>query len=200
MIKNENYIRKAQALIPSLYYVKETPVSCLEYGKKLCMLIRNKNLEAVCSERKERMFSAAKKTFWDSSRQVFTSGQTRQVSTSSQIWMILAEVIQGQEAAELLDRVSDCPILMVTPYMHHFYVQALLLSGELQKAMQHLKCYWGGMICAGADTFWELYNPENEEESPYGSACINSYCHAWSCTPAWLLREMYGPEVNTNET
>ena len=41
----------------------------------------------------------------------------------------------------------------------------------------------------GADTFWELYNPENPDESPYGGTIVNSYCHAWSCGPACFLRK-----------
>ena len=49
---------------------------------------------------------------------------------------------------------------------------------------------WGGMLDQGADTFWELYNPENPTESPYGSDMVNSYCHAWSCTPTYILREL----------
>lgn len=165
-------------------------IYCLEFGEILCKLIHDKEQGLLCTYRKEQMISAARKTFWDSRQQVFISGPARQVSYASQVWMILARVVQGQEAAELLDRVSGCPISMVTPYMHHFYVQALLLADEREKAIQHLKRYWGGMIQAGADTFWELYNPENEAESPYGSASINSYCHAWSCSPAYLLREM----------
>jgi alpha-L-rhamnosidase len=52
-----------------------------------------------------------------------------------------------------------------------------------------MKTYWGGMIQDGADTFWELYNPQNKEFSPYGSHLINSYCHAWSCTPTYLKRK-----------
>ena len=47
------------------------------------------------------------------------------------------------------------------------------------------------MIHDGADTFWELYNPYNREESPYGSSMVNSYCHAWSCTPTYFLRKFY---------
>ena len=31
-------------------------------------------------------------------------------------------------------------------------------------------------------------NPANPDESPYGSPIVNSYCHAWSCTPAYFLR------------
>jgi len=54
----------------------------------------------------------------------------------------------------------------------------------------HVLCtYWGGMLEEGADTFWELHNPENPNESPYGGTIVNSYCHAWSCAPAYFLRK-----------
>jgi alpha-L-rhamnosidase len=45
------------------------------------------------------------------------------------------------------------------------------------------------MISDGADTFWELYNPDDKKLSPYGSNLINSYCHAWSCTPTYFIRK-----------
>ena len=32
--------------------------------------------------------------------------------------------------------------------------------------------YWGGMARLGADTFWELYNPNNPDESPYGGTIV----------------------------
>ncbi|MFK4470291.1 hypothetical protein ABH897_000006 [Paenibacillus sp. RC73] len=35
----------------------------------------------------------------------------------------------------------------------------------------------------------ELYDPHNKAFSPYGSYLINSYCHAWSCTPTYLIRK-----------
>jgi hypothetical protein len=44
------------------------------------------------------------------------------------------------------------------------------------------------MAQAGADTFWEVYNPADSLASPYGDVHLNSFCHAWSCTPAYLLR------------
>jgi len=46
------------------------------------------------------------------------------------------------------------------------------------------------MVKAGADTFWEVYDPSNADLSPYGSTLVNSYCYAWSCTPAYLLRSL----------
>jgi alpha-L-rhamnosidase len=78
---------------------------------------------------------------------------------------------------------------IATPYMYHHLVEALIVSGEKELAISEMKAYWGGMIQDGADTFWELYDPQNKEFSPYGSHLINSYCHAWSCTPAYLIRK-----------
>jgi alpha-L-rhamnosidase len=51
-----------------------------------------------------------------------------------------------------------------------------------------MKSYWGGMVRADADTFWEAYSPEQPRASPYGDVRNNSFCHAWSCTPRYLLR------------
>jgi hypothetical protein len=70
------------------------------------------------------------------------------------------------------------------------------------KARSLLTSYWGGMIEKGADTFWEVYDPTNDFLSPYNSAIINSYCHAWSCTPVYFLRKygaaLYLAKAKTN--
>ena len=80
---------------------------------------------------------------------------------------------------------------MNTPYMMHHFIDALISVGQTSRAVQEIKKYWGGMVQAGADTFWELYDPKRPDFSPYGSKLINSYCHAWSCTPAYFIRK-YG--------
>lgn len=46
-----------------------------------------------------------------------------------------------------------------------------------------------GMVQKGADTFWEVYDPNNEFLSPYNFYQVNSYCHAWSCTPVYFVRK-----------
>ncbi|MCX6908148.1 MAG: hypothetical protein NTY01_08905, partial [Verrucomicrobia bacterium] len=63
-----------------------------------------------------------------------------------------------------------------------------LEAGLREEASRHMQSYWGGMIKKGADTFWEVYIPEDDFASPYKSHLMNSYCHAWSCTPTYLLR------------
>ena len=77
----------------------------------------------------------------------------------------------------------------VTPYMHHYVVEALQAAGLNAAATDLLRSYWGGMVKKGADTFWEVYVPGDDLLSPYKSHLMNSYCHAWSCTPSYFLRK-----------
>lgn len=137
--------------------------------------------------------NAANRVLWDEEAACYLSGRDRQISYASQVWMILGGAIDGEEAVQLLERVENDPsaLKMVTPYMYHHYIDALLKAGEKEKALRKLEEYWGGMARIGADTFWELYNPENPGESPYGGTIVNSYCHAWSCSPAYFLRKYF---------
>lgn len=137
--------------------------------------------------------NAANEQLWDTKKKCYISGKDRQVSVASQVWMVLGEAIEEKAAQELMERIQtlDQAEKMVTPYMYHNYIDALIHVGKKDKALQELEKYWGGMLALGADTFWELYNPENSSESPYGGTIVNSYCHAWSCGPAYFLRKYF---------
>lgn len=146
--------------------------------------------DAELCQRIEWRSQAAIRRFYDAKRRLFISGEERQVSWAIQVWMVLAGVLEGEAARDCLLAVEgeSSAEKIVTPYMMHHYIDALCQAGLCDKAHKAMDDYWGGMVSCGADTFWELYNPDNPEESPYGSAVVNSYCHAWSCTPAWFLR------------
>jgi hypothetical protein len=142
-----------------------------------------------------RMEAAARQHLWDDSRGLFLSGPKREVSWASQAWMVVAGVPSTEQAKRALSGVmqsatADKP---VTPYMHHYFVEALLAAGLREEATRLMQSYWGGMVRKGADTFWEVYLPDDDFASPYGGSLINSYCHAWSCTPTYLLRREQAP-------
>lgn len=106
--------------------------------------------------------------------------------------MILANVLEKEEQEKLAKKVLQrfFPIKgIATPYMYHHVAEALFQTGMKVEAIQLIKDYWGKMISLGADTFWEAFMPEDINYSPYGSPLVNSYCHAWSCTPAYLFRK-----------
>ena len=142
----------------------------------------------------ERKRGAALERLYDTRLGLFVSGAARQLSWASQIWMVLGGAADGA----VLDRIakrSDA-VGMVTPYLYHHYVQALMDTGRREAALAVLRDYWGGMAKAGADTFWELYDPADPNASPYGGTIVNSYCHAWSCAPAFFLRKYFDHNEN----
>lgn len=130
---------------------------------------------------------------WDQEQGFFVSGAERQVSWASQIWFILADILPAAQNTQLLQHLIEVnpPLGMVTPYMYHHYVEALLQCGMKEQAIACLKDYWGEMIRDGADTFFEVYDPKNKTTSPYGGRIINSFCHAWSGTPAYFIRRFF---------
>lgn len=140
----------------------------------------------------ERLRQTARESFWEEEKGAFVSGSSRQVSWATQVWMVLADVPGREESWKLLLHMAETgsELPMITPYMYHYYVEALLHCGMKDEAVNVIRNYWGGMVNEGADTFWELYNPANPDESPYGSVMLNSFCHAWSCTPSYLLRKL----------
>jgi len=138
-----------------------------------------------------RAEAAAIKAFWSSEMQLFTSGSKRQISIASQAWMTLASVgTRKMQSAGLLNALRHPDVVQSrTPYLTHYVTEALFIAGHNSEALKMMRAYWGGMLKAGADTFWEAYAPDNPRVAPYNDFHVNSFCHAWSCTPSYLLRK-----------
>ena len=138
-----------------------------------------------------KLKDAAHKNLYDKKSGLFVSGANKQASYGGQAWMILSGVAtkaEAQRALKALPNTKDA-VHPGAPYMYHYYIAALIASGLNNEAKQALIDYWGGMIKKGADTFWEVYDPADEFKSPYGFFPVNSYCHAWSCTPVYFIRK-----------
>ncbi|MDQ8738797.1 sugar hydrolase [Paenibacillus sp. LHD-38] len=182
---NDDLNKQAPAQAVLLYTLKR--------GQRLARTLKDLQEEQWIADQIEIVSKAAMEHFWDSERGLFVSGEDKQVSWASQVWMTLAELLPQEENAKLFDRLHTEPpqIGMNTPYMYHHYIEAMFSCGKEEKAWEQLRAYWGEMVADGADTFWELYNPKDKKLSPYGSNLINSYCHAWSCTPTYFIRKYW---------
>lgn len=162
---------------------------CLKAAEKIAALLGAEEEAARLASDYAAKKRAALGSLFDKDLGLFVSGRDRQLSWASQIWMVLGGAADGAVLARIAARPDA--VGMVTPYLYHHYVQALLDAGERDKALQVLRDYWGGMLREGADTFWELYDPAAPDASPYGGTIVNSYCHAWSCAPAYFLRAYF---------
>lgn len=142
-----------------------------------------------------KMKKAAKKRYYDPKAGVIVSGPDRQVSILGQTWMIKSGVLSAKEGARAIEiaLADDAAVMPGTPYGTHYLIDAMLICGMYDQAREYVLDYWGGMAEKGADTFWEAYDPENDFISPYNFYPLNSYCHAWSCTPVYFIHTW--PEI-----
>jgi hypothetical protein len=165
-------------------------VYCLRRSVELAAKAGDPATAAQYQQLVARMTAAGRSAFYDATRRLFVSGPRRQLSWASPAWAAIAGIATPEEGAAALLAVAKMPdaVRPGAPYLYHYVAEAMIQCGMKQEALDLIQSYWGGMVEAGADTFWEVYDPANPAMSPYGDPLVNSYCHAWSCTPAYLLR------------
>ncbi|WP_159523527.1 alpha-L-rhamnosidase-related protein [Sunxiuqinia indica] len=158
------------------------------------MLGKEDEIKSVPDQIK-KMRKAALKNLYNKKKGLFECGEGNQISYASQIWMILGGVLSEKQSQQALTAVMNHKEALYPggPYMYSYFIQALINSNMNEQAKSSLVEYWGGMVDKGADTFWEVYDPSNDFLSPYHFFPINSYCHAWSCTPVYFIRKY--PEI-----
>ncbi len=116
-----------------------------------------------------------------------------EISWQSQIWTALSGALTAEEARTLLEKTEEYnpKIRMSSPFMAHYYLEALYSCGNSEKAFSYMKEYWGNILQAGFDCCPECFDSRNERLSPYAAPVLNSACHAWSCTPSYWIRKFY---------
>ena len=102
-------------------------------------------------------------------------------------------MLDKNKNAELLSRIADCgsAVKISTPFMQHYFLEALYGCGMINEAVKLIKSFWGAMLNAGFDCCPECFVPGDDRFSPYCNPMLNSACHAWSCSAAYWIRK-YG--------
>lgn len=136
------------------------------------------------------MEKGAEERMWNADRGLYVCERDGQSSWMGQAWMVISGLAKGDRAKRCIRSVmGDAKAVRpVTPYANHYFTEALYAAGLRSEAESHLIGYWGRMAELGADAFWEVFVPGDQLASPYQTPLINSYCHAWSCAPAYFLR------------
>lgn len=133
------------------------------------------------------------------------------------------QVLAGMGTAEDLYRQrfeKELPAGLST-FLGCFPLDVCAAAGHRAHALDILRQYWGGMLQAGATTFWEHFDTawligggRIDEFVPPGSrdihgengeGCFESYrnslCHGWSSMPAeWLIRQICGVSFQNART
>ncbi|MBR0037793.1 MAG: alpha-rhamnosidase [Bacteroidales bacterium] len=146
--------------------------------------------------------------FWDASVHAYLHALepelNRQVTKFPNMFSIFYGYASDERCQEILQHVMLNPEVPAinTPYMRFYELAALGQMGLQEKVLHEIKDYWGGMLLEGATSFWEKYNPnENDNRSDsqipsspraphlemYGRPYGKSLCHAWGASPVFLL-------------
>ncbi|MBQ6471431.1 MAG: hypothetical protein IJJ33_05570 [Victivallales bacterium] len=180
---------------------RDTPATCVaiwsaEALAELAQLLKRpaKEIAALKTEAAEWR-QALRDNRFDSKSGMLQSGHSRQLSWASQFWGILAGVLSPEEARAALTKWEQQPEMAVkpnTPYLMHYLLEACRKCGMEELLQNTIRRYWGGMILRGADTFWEVFQEDDDFYTPYCDTHDprnNSACHAWSGTPSFFIRK-----------
>ena len=135
--------------------------------------------------------------FFDDKREAFVHNiedgrRSDDVNKFANMFAILSDCIRDDMKQTLLRSVMLNKAIppTTTPYMRFYEMDALCTMNEHSRVLEEMRAYWGGMLGAGATTFWEKYNPEDEGRghlTMYGRPYGKSLCHAWGAAPVYLL-------------
>lgn len=107
---------------------------------------------------------------------------------------------QKEKISALLHN-EECPKIS-TPYMRFYELAVLAELGDTEYVLHEILDYWGGMLLKGATSFWEKYDPSEDEISclaMYGRKYGKSLCHAWGAAPLYLIgRYLLGLEITAS--
>lgn len=93
---------------------------------------------------------------------------------------ILACAVDPDVARQLVDPTVFDGFEPTTGYFVFSLCRALIVLGEPTAARRRLDEHWGGMMDAGAGTWWERWSPDATVDD-------QSLCHPWSAGPIVLL-------------
>jgi hypothetical protein len=133
-------------------------------------------LAAVYRDRERKLRATAQSLYWDSARRLYADTPSKkQFSQHTQTMAVLADVITGAPARELMTRMLTEKGLAEPGLFFQFYVHhALAKVGEGDSYLERLGP-WRDMLAKGLTTFAETV------DRPGGSS--RSDCHAWSASP-----------------
>lgn len=131
-------------------------------------------------------------SYYNEEKELFVT-VSGEISWHSQTWAALSGALDTEKAKALLIKTAetDPKIKFSSPFMMHYYLEALYSCGMEDTALECIKIYWGAIAEAGFDCCPECFKIGDDRITPYNNPALNSACHAWSCTPSYWIRKYH---------
>jgi alpha-L-rhamnosidase len=132
----------------------------------------SKTLAAEYDTAAAELRGAIQDLYWDSARRFYAdTPHGASFSQHTQALAILAGVVQGREARDLIDRtIADPSLVQCTIYFRYYLHRALALTGSGDRYLDMLG-EWRRQLSLGLTTWAESPDPSRSD------------CHAWGASP-----------------
>jgi hypothetical protein len=168
-------------------------------GAELCAVLDDKTLSDKCFQTVALM-----------QKQVPYHNQLKQAAAL----LSIADMLPAAQAND--EVIAAGGAKNFSTFYGYYMLEAQAKAGAYQSALDNIRNYWGGMLDAGATTFWEDFDldwlqnagrideltPEgkNDIHADFGAYCYrqlrHSLCHGWASGPtAWLSEHVLGVQV-----
>lgn len=173
--------------------------ACMDTMTVICRLCGKEKFAEEYHDRYKELCRKIDGYYWDDVQHAyidsFVSGR-RHVTRHANIFAVLFGIADRKKRDDIAEHVlfNDKIARITTPYFKFYELEALCRLGYLREVLDEIRSYWGGMLDAGAVTFWEEYDPEIPQEAQYdmyGDRFGKSLCHAWGASPVYLLGKYF---------
>ncbi len=176
-------------------------VEALRVASEAATLVGDKNLAKEYRTQSTQLREKILPTYWSEEQKGLLSfrarnGQVREMTRYPNIFGLFYNYFTPEQRAEVVKNVleNDNVMPIVTPYMRYYELESLCVLDRQADVLPMIKSYWGGMLKAGATSFWEEYDPKKsgaQHYAMYGRPFGKSLCHAWGASPVYLLGRYY---------
>jgi hypothetical protein len=126
---------------------------------------------------------------WQTNAIAVLAGAVQTDAQREAVWRVLARTVNPRK-----------PYDIITPYYGSYLLDAMAALGHRDEALAWMRAYWGGMLDAGATSFWEAWDPAWAGPDPHARleaddkvGYYTSLSHGWSSGPAaWLIEQILG--------
>jgi alpha-L-rhamnosidase len=148
----------------------------LRRAAELCRALGRDDLGAHYEKLATALLAAVNRHCWDAGRRLYADTPAQAVfSQHANVFAVLSGAVAGDEARDLMQRVSeDKSLIQATTYFRFYLLRAMKEAGLGEQYLAGLG-QWRDMLARGLTTFAEKPDPTRSD------------CHAWSASPVYEL-------------
>lgn len=153
-------------------------------------------------DRASKVCRTLRQLCWDEQKGLFADSyhegtRSKSCSLQTNILSIYGGVARSRDYKAIFEQLftakppyyKNMPPNTNSPYFNYFILETAFALGRRQWACDYMRWYWNSMLEAGADSWWELFDPRKKT----GEMFIGSKCHGYGVSPTgFLIREIAG--------